>query len=142
MKFLLPLALSMTLMADFLPTSQSYTPYEDFDAICKSTFGPQATVAQWQDIKKAYKKAEDKKKFLEDLDLKRYDQSYIIENNTTAFFEAGDRHYILTYHNHNLPTNYTYLVHDTIDDHMLDLGSWRDFSYPVLCNVPSKRKGN
>ena len=137
MKTLFASALLATLLlADFAPTKQSYPPYEDFSAICKNSFGPAAKVAQWQDIQKAYAAAKDKEQFLAHLGFTSYDQSYIIESNSTGFFEAGDRHYIITYHNHKLPTNYTYLVHDTIDEHMLDLGSWRDFSYPVLCKLP------
>ena len=121
--------------ADFALTPQTYGAYEDFDFICKTTFGKYAKVTDWKEIKEAYEKAKDKKAFVEKLGLQGYDASAIIAKNGEGFFENGDRHYILTYHNHTLPTNYTYLVHDTIEGHLFDLGSWRDIDYPVLCNI-------
>ncbi len=131
---LLALAVSFAL-ADFALTPQTYGAYEDFDLICKNTFGQKATIADWQEVKKAYEEAKDKKAFVESLGLNDYDASAIITQQGKSFFENGDRHYILTYHNHTLPTNYTYLVHDTIDGHLFDLGSWREIDYPVLCSI-------
>ncbi|MRI58406.1 MAG: hypothetical protein C6H99_02755 [Epsilonproteobacteria bacterium] len=115
-------------------TPQTYGAYEDFDAICKDAFGQKARLANWRDIKKAYEKAADKEEFVASLGLESYDQSLIVKNES-EYFEEGDRHYIVTLHNGTLPTNYTYLVHDTIDAHTLDLGSWRDIDYPALCIV-------
>ena len=122
-------------LADFALTPGTYGAYEDFDLICKTTFGQKATVADWQAIKEAYEKASDKKAFVEQLGLTQYDASAIVTKNGEGFFDNGDRHYILTYHDHTLPTNYTYLVHDTTDGHLFDLGSWRDIDYPVLCHL-------
>ncbi len=136
MKRLTLLAIAASLaLADFALTPGTYGAYEDFDLICKTTFGQKATVADWQEVKEAYEKAADKKAFMEKLGLTQYDASAIVTKNGEGFFESGDRHYILTYHDHALPTNYTYLVHDTIDGHLFDLGSWRDIDYPVLCHI-------
>ncbi len=131
---LLAIAASFVL-ADFALTPQTYGAYEDFDLICKTTFGQKATVADWKEVKEAYEKAADTKAFVEKLGLRAYDASAIVTNQGEGFFESGDRHYILTYHDHTLPTNYTYLVHDTIDGHLFDLGSWREIDYPVLCHI-------
>ncbi len=128
------LVTSAIFAAQFAPTPQTYGAYEDFEGICKAFFGNKAKVATWQEIKEAYRNSKDKKDLLQKLGLQKYDQSYII-NYKDGYFEDGDRHYILTYHDGHLPTNYTYLVHDTIDDHVLDLGSWNDIDYPVLCKI-------
>ena len=125
---------SSLLFAGFEATEQTYGAYEDFDAICKAAFGKKAKLADWKDIVKAYEKAPDKEAFVESLGLTKYDQSLIVKNGS-EYFEEGDRHFIVTLHNGVLPTNYTYLVHETIDGHMLDLGSWREIDYPALCEV-------
>jgi len=36
------------------------------------------------------------------------------------------RYYFISRHDHHLPTTFTYLVHATLDNNMIDLGSWHD----------------
>ncbi len=134
-KILFASLIAGALMARIQPTPQTYGAYEDFDRICKAHFGQKARVTRWKELKLAYEKAADKKVFVTSLGFDHYDQSFIIDHEF-GYFEDGDRHYIVTFHDHTLPTNYAYLVHDTIDDHLIDLGSWRDIDYPVLCTTP------
>jgi len=115
--FILLISLSF---GDIQPTQERYGAYEDFETICKNEFGEKARVAQWEEIKKLFEKSEDKESLIKELKFTKYDQTYILKHKTD-YFEEGDRHFIITYHNHKLPTHYTYLVHDTIDGHLLGL---------------------
>ncbi len=117
-----------------LPTTGKYGAYEDFEAICKKEFGERAKVARWEEIKKEFNSTQNKEELIKALKFTFFDQTYII-NHKNGYWEEGDRHFIITYHNKKLPTTYLYLVHDTIDNHLLDLGSWNELNYPILCNV-------
>lgn len=136
-KFLIP-AMMISAALAFNITQNSYGAYEDFDAVCQMEFGKGYTTASWEDIKKAYEKAGDKERFLKELGFDSYDKSYIITTAKGGFFEEGDRRYIITYHDHRLPTNYTYLSHDNIEEHLMDLGSWNEIDYKVICKKDKK----
>jgi hypothetical protein len=44
---------------------------------------------------------------------------------------SGNRHYWVERHNHVVPNGW--LVHDQIDNHFIDLGSWYSISLRILC---------
>ncbi|MCK4736013.1 MAG: hypothetical protein KAT65_26395, partial [Methanophagales archaeon] len=46
-------------------------------------------------------------------------------------FWSGRRHYFMTRHDHNCPGSF--LVHDDIENHFIDLGSWYNLEMHVLC---------
>jgi hypothetical protein len=106
----------------FEKTSTTYTINDDMDNICQQTFGNEYRLADWLDIESAYDSGVS-------TDYIMLEGSAFVSNNGDEFW-SGDRHYIVTRHNHN-PSD-GYLSHDNIDDHLFDLGSWYT-NYSILC---------
>ena len=116
-------------------TSNKYSESQNLNYACKSEFGDCSRVADWDEIKNFYYKNKSLSSFFNKLSLPRYKTPGWSEigafvNRSGEGFYSGNRHYFITRHDGNLPGHY--LSHDNINNHELDLGSWRG-SGKVLC---------
>ncbi len=108
---------------------------QNLNYACKSEFGDCSRVADWSEIQKFYSEKGSLSNFFNELNLPRYKASGWSEigafvNRSGDGFYSGDRHYFITRHDGNRPSHY--LSHDNVNNHELDLGSWRG-SGKVLC---------
>ena len=102
-------------------TRYTYAETENLDLAVKLEFGPSARVADWNEIKAQFSRRGEE--FLDGIGLTNYDEGALCYRGGSKYW-SGNRHYFLARHDGKLPTAYTFLVHDTIDNHMIDLGSW------------------
>ena len=102
-------------------TARKYSETDNLDVLVKAEFGPLARVADWDEIKAHF--SDRGREFLDGIGLTKYDEGAICYKRGHRYW-SGNRHYFLARHDGELPTTYTFLVHDTIDNHMIDLGSW------------------
>jgi len=102
-------------------TARKYSETENLDLAVKLEFGLTASVADWNEIKDKFSGRG--REFLDGIALTKYDEGAICYKGGSGYW-SGNRHYFLARHDGKLPTTYTFLVHDTIDKHMIDLGSW------------------
>ena len=99
---------------------------------CQSDFGSGYDVAAWEDIKRMYAATPsgDRSNFITNsLGLRIGTNSFLVKRNNSEIY-SGRRHYIIDYHNGNVPGHY--LQHDNIDNSTISLGSWW-VSLKALC---------
>lgn len=96
----------------------------DKGQLCRSEYGAQADIADWNDLKAYYQSTGD--------------ADGIMESGTYFVSRGGDqtysstRHYFINRFNGSVPSYY--LEHDNIGNHTFSLGSW-DTTAPVLCDM-------
>ena len=117
----------------FRVTAGKYSETADLGDVIKNEFGDNYRLADWNDIL-VY--SDDIQSWAKSIGMKQGD-SYLVSRNGERFW-SGKRHYFITRHDHNCPGNW--LVHDHIDDHFVDLGSWYDMKKQVLCIKTTKPK--
>jgi hypothetical protein len=102
-----------------------YTEKDDLNVAIEREFGPGYRLADWNDVLQ-YK----------DRIAAFADAVGLVENQDVLISRNGQRllgtrrHYILARHNHSRPSGW--LVHDTIDGNLVDLGLGYGLSAPVL----------
>jgi len=105
------------------------------DAGCKSEFGNSYALADWTDIKAFYNDEGNLTNFFNGLKIvapgTEGDSSYNVSYNGKELY-SSDRHYFISRHDHNKPSNY--LVHSEINNYELSLGSWHG-DRPALCII-------
>lgn len=102
---------------------------DDLNASIKSEFGQNATIADWNEIKREYgNNIED---FVNSIGL-TYKEDIWVTVDGNEYWSDG-RHYIMTRHNGNLPSNY--LSHDDIRSNYVNLGSWYGLKLRVLVKI-------
>ena len=105
----------------FKVTELTYSINDDLDAIVKEEFGNEYRIADWTDVEAAFDRGVDPD------DILAGGSAFC--TNQGEHFWSGDRHYIVSRHNHEPSSGY--LAHDDIDDHLFSLGSWYD-NYRIL----------
>jgi hypothetical protein len=95
----------------------------------QNEFGSNYTIADWNDIK-ALEGQVDFEDWSNFIGISGANKSLMVTKNGQHFYNSS-RHYFISRHDHNTPSGY--LVHDHIDNHFIDLGSWYDISMRVLC---------
>lgn len=110
----------------FKVTVGKYSGTADLDQVIKNEFGNDYRLADWNDVL-AY--SDDIQNWASSIGMEHGD-SYLISRDGNRFW-SGRRHYFMTRHDHNCPGSF--LVHDDIDNHLIDLGSWYDLEMHVLC---------
>lgn len=107
---------------DFAVTDLKYTCISDWNEIVNNLFEGEYRVADWTDIKDYYNSGGDLEVLLDELGLKEYQSEVFVTLNGDPSYSSS-RFYYLSRHNHNKPSGY--LAHQTIDNHFIDLGSWK-----------------
>ncbi len=98
----------------------------DMDRIARMSFGPDAKMADWRDIVNLYEGECDE--FMDAIGLEQWEGAFVRCDGERIWKE--NRHFLVTRHS-GTPRDY-YLVHEDLDDHQLDLGSWFMTSLKVL----------
>jgi hypothetical protein len=115
----------------FFLTSKTCDPNRDLRAVAMEEFGPQAGVADWLEIKAIFgSKPELLLRFMTACRLGPGRTAWVTVGGK-GWFEPG-RHYHVERHDGRVPNDW--LVHDHIQGHTLDLGSWED-PCPVLVRI-------
>lgn len=115
---------------EYVLTEGYYSETVDLGAAAKLEFGPNAVVADWIDIKHTFEG--EVGDFCDYLGLTNYqDNAYCLCDGEKWW--GYDRHYFIERHNGDVPSGW--LVHDHIDNHTLDLGSWYDLSMRILVKL-------
>jgi hypothetical protein len=94
----------------------------------QTEFGPTAQVADWSQLQ-AY--TGQIAAFCDSIGLANGQGAWVLRNGNS--FYSSERHYFVERHNGTVPSGW--LVHDTIDNNTLDLGSWWN-SRRILAYVP------
>ena len=110
----------------FAVTTGKYGIYDNLDDICKSTFGHEYRIADWNDIVAYYNAGADP----DDIMGTSTQTVHAFVTRNGSHFWSGDRHYIASRNNHSPHSGY--LSHANIDNHLFDLGSWYS-DYCILC---------
>ena len=110
----------------FKVTVGEYSETADLDQAIKNEYGDDYRLADWNDVL-AY--SNDIQSWASSIGMEHGD-SYLISRDGNRFW-SGRRHYFMTRHDHNCPGSF--LVHDDIDNHFIDLGSWYNLEMHVLC---------
>ena len=119
------------LYGNFGITKESYEADSNWDQIVQNTFGSGYRVADWNDLVQYYNTyGEDAFiQLLDGLQLSKYKSTAWLKYNGQR--KQNDyRYYFLERHNHNVPSYF--LVFATIDNHLVDLGSWNGISMGIL----------
>ena len=117
----------------FVLTKGSYKETDNLKQVVKNEFGPNARIADWNDIKAYVKNDMNKlRQFCDEIGLKE-DETALVLRNGKAFWK-GPRHYFIQRSFDGLP-HPDFLEHDDILN-ALFLGSWYHIRMKVLAVVP------
>jgi hypothetical protein len=120
----------------FAVTKGAYSEKADLEAAAKQEFGPNATVADWAQIKATYGGSEQQiRDFCGRSGIPARESVYLL-NNGQSFWQES-RHYLMTRFDGNPPPNW--LIHDQIQSYHLCLGSWHG-NQPVLVRIRDDAK--
>jgi uncharacterized repeat protein (TIGR02543 family) len=116
-------------------TVGTYSETEDLYAVCKREFGPNATLADWNDIKANY--SGNIKEFLDKVSLpvgygENTKAAYVQVNGERFYYST--RHYFIERHDGSIPLGWGAL--DQIGSNYLDLGSWYGIKLKALVRIP------
>ncbi|HPF52425.1 MAG TPA: hypothetical protein PK335_12660 [Draconibacterium sp.] len=108
-------------------TAQKYSTTINLEDAVSTEFGQDYRIADWNDLTQLTNPSQS----ILDMEITKYDLTLLLTNNGSHFY-SDTRHYFMSYHNHQLPTTYSYLSHNNIDNHLIDLGSW-ETTAQILC---------
>ena len=108
---------------DFGITEFTYEDQSDWDQIVQNVFGSDYRVADWNDLNTFFNEGGNLLGLFDGIGLTDYDDCAFIKRNGDSSY-SGTRYYFASRHEHNLPSDYTYLVHEHIDNYLISLGSW------------------
>lgn len=111
-----------SLAGPFALTTSVYAPESDLDQIINDLLGDGYRVADWNDLVAYYEAGGDFTTLLDELGVSWGDFGFVKRNGSREY--SSTRYYYASRHNHVLPDTYTYLEHDSIDNHLVSLGSW------------------
>lgn len=109
-------------------TAGSYSSDSNFGQVCEGEFGPGSRLADWNEVV-AFVASNSLDEFYSMSGMTYYGASGWVTRDGKDF-SSGDRHYFVERHDGNVPPGW--LVHDSIGDHDIDLGSWFHSTY-ALC---------
>ncbi len=98
---------------------------EDLDRIARMSFGSKARMADWRTLVTLF--SGECEEFMDAIGLNHWETAFVACDGERIW--KDNRHFLATRHSGN-PRDY-YLVHETLDSHQLDLGSW----YQTRCKV-------
>jgi len=113
---------------EFKVTSTTYSETDDLEAMVKAEFGEDYKIADWNDLV-FYSTSNSIQDWADTVGMKNGD-NYMVTYSGKHFY-GSTRHYFIERHDHQVPNNW--LVHDHIDNHFIDLGSWYNLNMPILC---------
>jgi hypothetical protein len=109
-------------------TKSRYREKENLSEAVKNEFGPQATIADWSDIKKGY--GGNIEEFIKEIGLKYGEDESVLVTNKGREFWSNNRHYFITRFDGSVPSGY--LAHDQVQKNVIVLGSWFDINFKIL----------
>ena len=117
------------LIENFAVTSQAYSWSENMDQAVQNELGSDYQLADWSQILQYFNEGNDVTAFTNLVGVSRLWVSLY----DTEFY-TSNRHYFINFSNHSTPSGF--LVHQHIDNHLIDLGSWWN-SRPILAYTSS-----
>jgi len=120
---------AITTYGNFALTANSYDA-SDWETGVSSELGGTYRVADWDDLVAFYNAGGDLSALMDALGFGWDSGSAALTYSGSKNF-SSTRYYFIARHDHVLPTSYSFLVHTSLDNHMIDLGSWGG-SRPVL----------
>lgn len=109
---------------DFMITSSTHDGTENWDDVIQQKYGSEYRIADWNDLQIYYNNGGDLLALFDDLGLTEYDNSVALTRSGSQSY-SSTRYYFASRHEGHLPTNYSYMSHDDIGNHILSLGSWQ-----------------
>ncbi len=101
---------------NFAVSSEAYSVFGNTDATIDSIFGNDYRLADWNDIVQYYNEGNDMTDFTSLIPGRT-----MVSLNGSEFW-TSNRHYFINISNHSTPSGF--LVHASLDNHLIDLGSW------------------
>lgn len=123
---------------EYFITVQEYTVNQDIPALLQREFGPDAELAEWNELSALFSSDEDALiSFMEGIGMKRSADSYVRSALVTRAgnrFLGGSRHYFVSRHDGRVPSGWA--VHAQLHSSRLSLGSWHS-DRNALVRIPS-----
>lgn len=115
----------------FIPTRGHYPEQEDLPAVVKREFGPDATLADWEDIRRWH--ADDVLAFCDELELTVGENGCLVQRGGERIWQSP-RHYFIGRWSGTKPAYY--LAHEELGGFTLALASWYGFQMRALVQLP------
>jgi PKD repeat protein len=112
----------------FAITANKYLPTENLVQAVKNELGNDYVIADWNDLK-IYAQTHNIENWADQIGITDQNVNCWVLKSGQGFWNEG-RHYFIERHDHNPPA--FFLVHDDIDDHFIDLGSWHGVKMRIL----------
>ena len=119
---------------EFKITLNKYSETEDLEQAVRNEFGNNYAIADWYDVK-AVAGSSNIEEWANTIGITGDNKSMMVTVNGAHFYN-GNRHYFISRHDHVTPSGF--LVHDHIDNHFIDLGSWYGINIKILCKKINK----
>jgi hypothetical protein len=114
---------------NFAVTDGYYSSYSDINSAVQDSLGSGYRIADWIQVEQYFNEGNSADEFIA---LMGGNNLWVSRNGSE--FYSGNRRYFIHFSDHNTPPNF--LVHDTIDNNLIDLGSWWG-AMPVLVYTSS-----
>ena len=115
----------------FVVTYFRYSEKGNLDQEVKNEFGDEYRIADWNDVV-LYCQNYSISQFINNISWRIGEiYSLMVTYNNSNFYSYTNRHYYISRFDHNKPGHY--FVHSNIDNNYIDLGSWYDIKFRILC---------
>lgn len=108
---------------NFALTSGTYASTSDWNKAVMSELGSDYRVADWNDLAAYCNNGGNLTSLLDALGFTWDRETAFVKRSGNKQYSAG-RYYFIARHDNHLPTKYSFLVHATLFNNQLDLGSW------------------
>lgn len=130
----------------FKATKNAYWETGDVVNACQNEFGPNYRLADWNDIIWFKNSGGTLDAFFIEIGMAPYNvanygnyyqsnsytkDSFLVSMNGQRFWNGGNRHFFIQRHDHIRPSDWA--IHGTIDNNLIDLGSWYSIYFRVVC---------
>ena len=124
------LPMDSTLGQIWKTTADSYPETANLDSIVTSLFGNHYRIADWHDLI-VYSSTHSIEAWADSIGMKKGDKNgFHVTCGGQRQWGWFDRYYFIERHEHDVPNDW--LAYDNIDNHYIDLGSWK-LSLRILC---------
>jgi len=113
---------------NFIVSQNTYNYNTNLNTACKTEYGNEFKIADWNDIVSLYNKESTLNNFFNELNITTQSTYFVSLNNNEMY--TSNRHYFITRHDQNKPDSY--YAHSNINNYELSLGSW-DSSHKIIC---------
>ncbi|MCJ7448112.1 MAG: hypothetical protein MUO72_10485 [Bacteroidales bacterium] len=114
----------------WVATQDYYNETEPLNSIVTELYGSNYRIADWNDLVN-YSQTHDISAWADSIGMLKSSSYGFLVTRDGSHYWSGNRHYWIDRHDGVVP--YNWLVHATINNHFIDLGSWYSIKLRLLC---------